>query len=163
MKLFRIALAALTALGFGAWFWLRQPYSPTQDLPAISLTAFNLASSDPELGQWLALQARTWPGVTASTYNPVSQLIVLAHTETQEISDLQQQLQAFSSVQVSQKIFPEPSGPKCPVPQSALATVPTLCLAVASMAALLLTLTFMRRFISKGRPSGPDVPPAYVS
>ncbi len=124
MRFFRISLAVFALLCLAGWLWLRQPYSPTQDLPPVSFTAFEVIVPNETAGDALARAAHSWKGVTASTYNPASGLLVVSHTAAISEKTLQSQLQILTPKPVSKKVFPEPSGPKCPVPQEALAALP---------------------------------------
>jgi len=150
MKFLRVLLACLSLVCLAAWLWLRQPYSPTQELPPVLITAFEVAAPSPAEGEALSALAQTWRGVTAASYNPASQLLVLTHEEAMAPTDLLTQLQAQTAVAVSQKIFPAPLGPKCPVPQAALTALPGYLLAGGLGATFLFALSFLgvRRKVS---------------
>jgi hypothetical protein len=124
MRVVRITLAASALLFLSGWLWLRPPYSPTQTIPPVSYTAFEVQVGTEQAGVALAQAARGWKGVTASTFNPSSGLLVLSHTEEASVRDLQGRLQILSSAPVSKKVFPEPAGAKCPVPQATIAALP---------------------------------------
>lgn len=149
MQIARIALGLIALVCLGGWLWLRKPYSPTDELPAVAYTAFEVEVPDSTAGIWLAKAARGWQGVTASTYNPSSGLLVLSHLESISVQELQSQLQILSSRRVSKKVFPEPSGAKCPVPQAALAALPSWLLGLGLLFGLGFLLPF---FISKTSP-----------
>lgn len=141
---FSIALIALSCLA--GWFWLRKPYSPTQELQAVSYTAFNVVVPDSTAGLSLAQAARGWEGVTASTFNPKSSLLVVSHTQALPERELLGKLQILSSKPVSKKLFPEPVGPKCPVPQAALASLPNWLLGSGIVLGLgFIWLSFLRK------------------
>lgn len=124
MRFLRFSIAVFALVCLAGWFLLRQPYSPTQELQAVSYTAFNVVVPDSIAGFSLAQAARGWEGVTASTFNPASGLLVVSHTAKITERDLLGHLQILSSKPVSKKNFPEPVGAKCPVPQAALANLP---------------------------------------
>lgn len=124
MRLFRFSIAVFALGCLAGWLQLRKPYSPTEALPAVSYTAFNVEVPDSVAGLALAQAARGWEGVTASVYNPNSGLLVISHTQEISERDLLGHLQILSSKPVSKKVFPEPVGAKCPVPQAALSALP---------------------------------------
>ncbi len=130
MRLFQYSLAVFALLSLAGWLWLRQPYSPTQDLPAVSYTAFEVFAPTDQAGFALAQAARNWQGITASTYAPASGLLVVSHTTELSEQDLQGRLQILCSKPISKKNFPELAGPKCPVPQAALAALPNWFLGI---------------------------------
>ena len=146
MRFFRFSLAAVALLCLSAWLWLRKPYSPTDDLPAVSYTAFNVTVPDSVAGFALAQAARGWTGVTASTFNTGSGLLVLSYTKEATEEDLLSHLQLLTSKPVSKKVFPEPTGRKCPVPQAAIAAIPTWLLGTGVLTGLgFILLTFLGR------------------
>lgn len=124
MRSLRFVLALFSFLCLAGWLWLRKPYSPTDDLPTVTYTAFQVNVPTAEAGRALAQAARGWEGVTASTYNPASGLVVLSHTESLSEQDLQSRLNILAAAPVSKKTFPVSAGPQCPVPASALAALP---------------------------------------
>lgn len=155
MRIFRISLAAFALLCLAGWLWLRQPYSPTQDLPAVSYTAFEVMVPNDTAGSSLARAAHSWKGVTASTYNPTSGLLVVSHTAAISEKTLQSQLQILTPKPITKKVFPEPIGPKCPVPKEALAALPGWFLGagiVLGLGFVLLTLIpFLQRRPKTGK------------
>lgn len=152
MRFSQISLGIVALFCLAGWLWLRKPYSPTQDLPAVSYTAFTVETPDSVAGQALAQAARGWNGVTASTYNHTSGLLVLSHTAVLSETDLQGRIQILSSGAVSKKVFPEPTGAKCPVPQEALAALPYWLLGIGIVLSLGFGLLFFSKLNTKGRP-----------
>lgn len=140
MPFFRAFLVLVALACFAGWLSLRKPYSPAQGLPPVAITAFTANAPAPEAGKSLADAARGWQGVTAATYTPSSDLLVLTHWTSVEGSDLQNRLQKLASQRIERKIFPEPAGAKCPVPQETLAALPGwfLGLGLTAAAAFLL-------------------------
>jgi hypothetical protein len=146
MPALRISLALFAFLLLAGWMWLRKPWSPTDDLPAVTYTAFQVTVPDAEAGKALALAARGWQGVTAGIYNPSSSLLVLSHTDALSVQDLQSRLNILAAAPVSQKTFAVPAGPQCPVPASALAALPQYLLVAGLVLALCsVALTLSRR------------------
>ena len=143
MQVFRFSLAVFAFFCLAGWLWLRKPYSPTQDLPAVAYTAFEIKVPTEKAGLSLAQAARGWKGVTASTFSPASGLLVISHTTEVSEQKLQGNLEILSSKPVSKKVFPEPSGPKCPVPQAALAALPNWLLGAGIAMALSFALLSM--------------------
>lgn len=149
MRYFQYSLAVFALAALAGWLFLRKPYSPTQELPLVAYTAFEVEAPTEQAGHSLAQAARGWKGVTASTYNPGSGLLVLSHTEAASAQDLQSRLQVLSAKKVSQKTFPEPIGPKCPVPQAALAALPNWFLG----AGITFSLAFMLLALLRPKPA----------
>ena len=118
-----------------AWFWLRQPYSPTQELLPVAITAFTTRAPSPEAGKALADAAAGWAGVTAATYNASSDLLVLVHQASVDAEDLNGRLQSLASQRIERKVFAEQAGPQCPVPQAMLARLPDWLLGAGLLAA----------------------------
>lgn len=145
MSTLRFSMAALSLLFFAGWYWLHKPYSPTDDLPPVAYTAFEIHPPSDKAGELLADAARSWKGVTACTFNATSRLLVLSHETTLTEKELQGRLAILSSKTVSKKTFPEPTGPKCPVPQDAIAAIPGWLLGGAVISALGFLLTFLRK------------------
>ena len=146
MKIFRITLAVLALGCLASWLWLRKPYSPTQDIPAVTLTAFTVHAPSPAAGHALAEAARGWEGVTAATYNPTSDLLALTHWISVHENDLQRGLQVLASRRIERKVFPELAGAKCPVPQEMLAALPSWFLGAGLVAGIgFFLLLFSRR------------------
>lgn len=141
MQFFRAFLALASLACIAGWLWLRKPYSPSQDLPLVAITAFTANAPTPEAGQSLADATKGWHGVTASTYNPASDLLVLTHWTSVKEEDLQSRLQTLASQRIERKIFPEPAGAKCPVPQEALAALPGWLLGLGLLSALAFLLS----------------------
>jgi len=141
MQFFRAFLALVSLSCLAGWFSLRKPYSPSQDLPPVTITAFTANAPSPEAGQSLADAARSWQGVTASTYNPTSDLLALTHWTSVKENDLQSRLQMLAGQRIERKIFPEPSGAKCPVPQETLAALPGWLLGLGLLSAFAFLLS----------------------
>lgn len=118
-------LGVFSTLCLVTWLYLRPAYSPTQSLDPVAYTAFSISPPTEVAGYALAQAVRGWQGVTASTYNHQSGLLVICHTEKAPEASLLDRLQILSATKVSKKVFPEPVGPKCPVPQAAFAALPT--------------------------------------
>lgn len=124
MRVLRNSLAVVAILCLAGWVWLHKPYSPTQELVPVVYTAFEVDVPNEEAGLALAKAARGWEGVQASTYNPASGLLVISHATNMTEQAVQTRLQTLVPTLVTKKIFPEPAGAKCPVPQEALAALP---------------------------------------
>ncbi len=143
-------LVLTSLLCFAGWLRVATPYSPSQDLPLISITAFEIHAPNVVAGQALAQAARSWTGVTAATYNANSGLLVLSHTLDQSASSLKSRIDILNPHPVSIKVFPEPAGAKCPVPASALAVLPGIllgCSAVSLLIAIMLFISHAKRWI----------------
>ncbi|MCB9306548.1 MAG: hypothetical protein H6565_08130 [Lewinellaceae bacterium] len=149
MKKTRFILSLITMLCLAGWAWLRKPYSPSQELEPIVLTAFDIHADRPAGGYALAEAAAGWRGVTASSYNPASGLLALAHTSSVTPRDLTSRLKVLTPRPVSIKSFPEPAGTSCPVPAAALATLPGWLLGAGIFSAASLAL------LALGRPGKP--------
>ncbi|MCC6460881.1 MAG: hypothetical protein IT260_10455 [Saprospiraceae bacterium] len=137
MRAFRIPLSILAVLALGAWYWLRVPWSPTQTLAPVSLVAFRLQAANPEAGLALAAAAREWPGVTATTYNPSSDLLALSFTAATSEPDLQRRMETLLPRPVVKARFPAATGPQCPIPHGLLAQIPDVLLWTGLLAGLL--------------------------
>lgn len=137
MTALRFSLFTLALLGFAGWLWLRQPYSPSQDLAPVQYAAFQIHAPTPEAGLSLAEAAREWPGVRASTYNSDSDLLVTLFTPETTEATLMRNLQALASQPIEKKVFETSNSPKCPVPQEALAALPAVFLGFGTVAGLL--------------------------
>lgn len=140
MKILRVFLAVSALFCLGGWVWLHKPYSPSDDLPGVLYTAYEL--ENPAGGNELAGTARAWKGITAVSFNPISSLIVLSHHADIPVENLRERLQSNTSGRVQLKIFPEYAGPKCPVPQEALAALPVFLLKTGIAASLAFLLLF---------------------
>lgn len=125
MRKIHLLLLVLSMVCLGAWMGMRKPYSPSDDLPLVTYQAFDVAGISDEAGETLAQKVRQWTGITATTFNPDSDLLVLSYTEEQSEAALLSKLQATTSVAVSKKIFEKPAGPECPVPMSLIVAFPT--------------------------------------
>jgi hypothetical protein len=136
-------LVFTSLLCLAGWARITPPYSPSQDLPLISLTAFEVHAPDEVAGQALARAARAWQGVTAATYSAQSGLLVLSHTLDQTVADLKSRIDVLSPQPVTVKIFPEPVGAKCPVPAAALVALPGIMLGGSVITLLLGILLFV--------------------
>lgn len=151
MKKMQVLLFVLATLCLACWLGMRKPYSPSDDLPMVTYQAFDVKGIAADAGETLAEKARQWPGITAVTFNPSSELLVLSFTEVTNEQELLGKIQANSSVAVSKKIFPKPDGPQCPVPMSLIVAFPTyLFWAGAVLASIwvasLLIIPFQKRF-----------------
>lgn len=124
MKSVRYIVATCSVLCLAGWGWLHKPYSPTDDLPNVAYSAYEVATPSEEAGNALANAVMTWNGVTASTFNQQSGLIVVSHYLTLDAETIRRQIQNLSSCPVTLKEFPELPGPKCPVPARALIMLP---------------------------------------
>lgn len=144
MRFSRYFLAGLSVLCLSVGLSLQPPYSPTQELPPVAYTAFEVSAPSESAGKALAQAALGWPGVTAGSYNSGSGLLVISHTKQASVSTLQQQLHLLSGKPVNIKTFPEQMGPKCPVPLAALAAVPRCLIAIG--VALGLTVLLLPSF-----------------
>lgn len=152
MKIVRYIIASLSILCFAGWLWMRKPYSPTDDLPHVAYTAYEVSTPNEAAGNALAESAMTWNGVTASTFNPQSRLIVISHYLTLDEETIRRQLQVLSSRPVSIRDFPEQPGPRCPVPARALIMLPGWLLSAAiGSGCCLLLITFLGRKSSPGQ------------
>lgn len=78
MRFFRFSLATVAMLCLAGRLWFPQAYSPSQGLPVVSYTAFEVNVPTEEAGLSLTQAARGWRGVTASTYSPSSGFILLS-------------------------------------------------------------------------------------
>jgi hypothetical protein len=139
MKATRWILLCFALLGLGGWRYLRQPWSPTQDLPKVQYTAVEVANTS---GAGLATELRTWKGVTATTYNDNSGLLVVAHTNALPETQLLNQLSQKTSKPLAAKVF-KIEGPQCPVPFGLIHQLPSYLLAfglVTGFLWLLMTL-----------------------
>ncbi|HLP92525.1 MAG TPA: hypothetical protein VK168_00735 [Saprospiraceae bacterium] len=143
MRKLSFFLVLTSLLCFTGWLRVATPYSPSQDLPLISITAFEVHAPDESAGQALAQAARGWQGVTAATYNVHSGLLVLSHTLDQSAANLQSRIDILSPQPVSIKVFPEPAGAKCPVPASALAVLPAILLGGSVVTLILAIMLFI--------------------
>lgn len=141
MRFFRAFLALMSLACLAGWFSLRKPYSPSQDLLPVTITAFTANAPSLEAGQSLADAARGRQGVTASTYNPTSDLLVLTHWTSVKENELQSQLQILAGQRIEKKVFPELAGAKCPVPQEALAALPSWLLGLGLLSAFAFLLS----------------------
>ncbi len=146
MQMLRITLLAISLIGLTGWVSLRKRHSPVDDLPAIANTAFQIHAPTPQAGLALAEAARGWRGVTAATYNPASDLLVVIYTDETNEQTLQSGFQTLVSRPIEKKDFDTPGAPKCPVPTGVLTALPGIFLAVgASALAMLLLLIYWRR------------------
>lgn len=125
MRKIHLLLLVLAMVCLGAWMGMRKPYSPSDDLPLVTYQAFDVAGISDEAGEALAQKVRQWAGITATTFNPDSDLLVLSYTEQQSEAALLSKLQASTSVAVSKKTFEKPAGPECPVPMDLIVAFPT--------------------------------------
>lgn len=146
MRVLRISLLLISCACLAGWWILHRPYSPSQDLPLVSLTAFEVNVPSVEAGNALARAARLWNGVTAASYNAQSGLVAVSHTQQLTINELQGRLQVLLPHPVSQKIFPEPTGPKCPVPMAAVEALPLGLLLLGMGSGLTALLLFAMKY-----------------
>lgn len=142
MRKIHLLLLVLTMVCLGAWVGMRKPYSPSDDLPLVTYQAFDVAGISDEAGEALAQKVRQWPGITATTFNPISDLLVLSYTEEQSEAALLSKLQANSSVALSKKTFEKPAGPACPVPMSLIVAFPTYLFWAGVFFSICLLLSF---------------------
>jgi hypothetical protein len=141
MKQLRISITFVAIACIAAWGYLRRPYSPTEDLPTVAYSCFQI--SDPAEGTKLAEEARRWPDLTAVSFNENSGLLVVSRLETTPEPDIQKRLQAQSKALIVPKFFPEPEGPKCPVPFKTLAELPGYLLKTGLATAFMLFISFL--------------------
>lgn len=151
MKKMQILLFVLAVLCLASWLGMRKPYSPSDDLPMVAYQAFDVKGISVDAGETLAQKARQWPGITAVTFNPSSELLVLSFTNITNEQELLGKIQAQTSVTVHKKVFPKPDGPQCPVPISLIAAFPTYLFWAGSVLASiwllsLFILPFQKRF-----------------
>lgn len=151
MKKIHLLLFVLAVVCLGSWMGMRKPYSPSDDLPLVTYQAFDVAGIGDEDGESLAQKIREWSGITATTFNPSSDLLVLSYTDKYSEATLLAKIQANTSIAVSKKTFETPAGPQCPVPMSLIAAFPTYLFwaGIFFSACLLLSfyfLPFQKRF-----------------
>lgn len=126
MKLLHWIIGGLAILCLAGWLGMRTPYSPSQDLPLVAYTAFDFQDIEQSKSEALLQDARNWDGITAATYNPDSRIMVLSHEERIPAQDLLTRLSKEAGAPIAIKVFPEPAGPKCPVPHGEImAAFPT--------------------------------------
>lgn len=125
MRKIDLFLLVLAVLCLSSWMGMRKPYSPSDDLPMVTYQAFDVAGISDEAGEALAQKVREWSGITATTFNPDSDLLVLSYTNEHSEANLLTKIQANTSVTVSKKTFEKPTGPECPVPMSLIVAFPT--------------------------------------
>lgn len=142
MRKIHLLLLVLATVCLGAWMGMRKPYSPSDDLPLVTYQAFDVAGISDEAGEALAQRARQWPGITATTFNPNSDLLVLSYTEEQSEATLLSKLQASTRIAVSKKTFEKPAGPECPVPMSLIVAFPTYLFWAGVLFSACLVLSF---------------------
>lgn len=133
----RFTFLLLSLLLFIAWWLNRRPVSPTDSLPAVAYAAFSVDIPTSRAGQSLAQAARQWPGVTASTFNEISGLIVLIHTTDTDAGALRNRLEELAAGPVLPKQFAPAKGPQCPVPHDMLKWIASLYLGGAVLFAAL--------------------------
>ncbi|AEE54065.1 hypothetical protein Halhy_6245 [Haliscomenobacter hydrossis DSM 1100] len=124
MRKIQVLLLVLAVVCLAAWIGLRKPYSPSDDLPLVTYTAFDVKGISTAEGETLAQRTRQWPGITATTFNPASGLLVLSYTNALTENALLAKLQANTSTPINKKVFEKPAGPACPVPMSLIAAFP---------------------------------------
>lgn len=125
MRKIDLFLLVLAVVCLSSWMGMRKPYSPSDDLPLVTYQAFDVAGINDEDGEALAQKVRQWSGITATTFNPDSDLLVLSYTEAHTEAALLSKIQANTSTTVSKKVFEKPAGPACPVPMSLIVAFPT--------------------------------------
>lgn len=145
MRKIHLLLLVLATVCLGSWMGMRKPYSPSDDLPLVTYQAFDVAGISDKDGEALAQKIREWSGITATTFNPGSDLLVLSYTTEHSEATLLPKIQAYTSVVVSKKTFEKPAGPECPVPMSLILAFPTYLFwaGVFFSACLLLSLYFL--------------------
>ncbi len=148
------------ALSCGAgWFFTHKPHSPADDLPGIQVAAFEFAGPvDAPVGQRTAEAARKIQGVTSASFNPASGLLGMTFLMSLPEKTLAGKLSAAAGLPVSRKIFPEPTGAKCPVPARLLAELPGWLALLTGVFAALLLLTFLPKPLLKKEKGPADRP-----
>jgi hypothetical protein len=142
MRKIHLLLLVLAMVCLGSWMGTRKPYSPSDDLPLVTYQAFDVAGISDEDGKALAQKVREWSGITATTFNPDSDLLVLSFTEEHSEATLLPKIQACTSVAVSKKTFETPAGPQCPVPMSLIMAFPTYLFWAGILFSACLVLSF---------------------
>lgn len=137
MDIFRFSLAGISLLTLAAWYWFRQPYSPSQELAPVSFAAFRVDVASPEGGTALARAVREWPGITAATYNPDSGLLAVGFRAQTTESDIQGRIAILLPGAVHKMEFPPATGPQCPVPLALLTKIPGILLLTGVSSGLL--------------------------
>lgn len=137
MRTVQIFTASLSLLCLAGWLWQRKPYSPTDELPPVAYSAFELNPPTVAAGVALATAARGWEGVTATVFDSVSRLLVISHELVLPVSDLESRLSILTSQTIVQKKFPAPVGPQCPVPSGLLAVIPAVLAGVGGLSGML--------------------------
>lgn len=149
MRTVQIFTASLSLLCLAGWLWLRKPYSPTDDLPPVVYTAFEIDPPTTEAGMALAKAARGWQGVTATVFDSVSRLLVVSHELVLPVSALESRLSILTNKTIQQKKFPEPVGAQCPVPSGMIAAIP----GILAMTGVLAGITFLCLFLWRRKPA----------
>ena len=149
MRTVQIFTASLSLLCLAGWLWLRKPYSPTDDLPPVAYTAFEIDPPTIEAGIALAKAARGWQGVTATVFDSVSRLLVVSHELVLPVSALESRLTILTNKSIQQKKFPEPVGAQCPVPSVMIAAIP----GILAMTGVLAGIAFLCLFLWRRKPA----------
>lgn len=118
----KIALLLVGISCLAIWYWLTPPPSPTRGLPPVSFVAYHIDGGAP-VGTPVAQAALSWSEVTATTYNPDSELLAVAHTADISESVLRQRISGLANQPVQRVEFPAPDGPKCPVPHQLFGSI----------------------------------------
>lgn len=111
-----------------AWAFLRPSYSPTQALSPVTFSAFQLKAVTPQAGQSVAEAAREWPGVTATAYNPKSDILAVSYTAATSEADIRSRIEGLLPYRIVKANFAIPAGPQCPVPAGLIRQIPLICL-----------------------------------
>ncbi len=104
MRKIHLLLLVLATACLGSWMGMRKPYSPSDDLPLVTYQAFDVAGISDEDGEALAQKVREWSGITATTFNPDSDLLVLSYTKEHSEATLLPKIQAYASLAVRKKL-----------------------------------------------------------
>lgn len=142
MKSLKIISALLFCGCFIAFLAVRQPYSPTQNLPKITLTAFDFAPPADAAGEKLAHEASRISGVTAAAFNPNSKILSLSYTNATSEPALQKQLSDLAGQPLQKTVFPKSDAPECPVPAGLVAAFPQILLGLSALGGAALLLLF---------------------
>lgn len=144
MKKIHWFFAVLSVAGFWGWVALRRPASPSDALPAVQYTALIPHLANPAAGQDLATVARSWSGVTASTFNDQSGLLVLAHTQAVDKNALLERVGKYTQTPAELKVFEASAGPQCPVPFELIQQIPAILLGLSLFStAVFLLLSYL--------------------
>lgn len=144
----RIVFGVITLLALSGWLWLRKPYSPSNDLPAVYYPAFVVEGIDSVAGAQLAGTVKTWPGINTSSFNHRSSLLSVACLKGTDEDALIAKIQQAAGTSVYKKAFAAPAGAQCPVPFEMIQRIP-LYLLLTGYIGLTLTLLTLIPFFTK--------------